>query len=408
MSKEHLKFVVVGSVDHGKSTLIGRFLYDTGSLSEAQMDTIRKLCGDNDEAVEFAYVLDHLEEERTKHVTIDTTQTFFSSESRDYVIIDAPGHKEFLKNMITGASQASAALLLLDVDEGVRQQTRRHAYMVRLLGIKQLVVVLNKMDRVDFRQDAFDRAAADMTELLGRVTLDQLAVIPVAALAGENVVRRSEEMPWYDGPTVIEALDLLHADVADESLPLRLPVQDVYEIDGEKVAVGKVASGKISAGQTVRLAPGGQEVKVAGLRKFEGPIASASAGESIGFTVSGNGRLTRGQTLCSADDVPAQDTSVTAHVFWMSPQSLRKGERIALRLATQEIPCVAERIANRMNAGTLAILDADADELANTEVAEVTLTADEPIQHESFTRIAEMGRLVLMRGPDIVAGGILT
>jgi len=407
MPKEHLKFVVVGSVDHGKSTLIGRFLYDTGSLSEAQMDTIRKLCGDNDEAVEFAYVLDHLEEERTKRVTIDTAQTFFSSESRDYVIIDAPGHKEFLKNMITGASQASAALLLLDVDEGVRQQTRHHAYMVSLLGIKQLVVVLNKMDRVDFSREVFESASADMKELLERVTLDQLAIIPVAALAGENVVRRSDKMPWYDGPTVIEALDLLHAEVADESLPLRLPVQDVYEVDGERIAVGKVASGKISAGQTVQLAPGGERVQVAGLRKFEGPIESARAGESIGFAVSGNGGLARGQTLCPADDMPAQDTSITAHVFWMSPEPLKKGERIALRLATQEIPCTAERIANRMNAGTLAILDADADELADTEVAEVTLTAEEPIQHESFTRIAEMGRLVLMRGPDIVAGGIV-
>jgi sulfate adenylyltransferase subunit 1 (EFTu-like GTPase family) len=214
-------------------------------------------------------------------------------------------------------------------------------------------------------------------------------------------------MPWYDGPTVIEALDLLRPDVTDESLPLRLPVQDVYEIDGERIAVGKVASGRIEAGQAVRIAPGGEEVKVAGVRKFEGPIESASAGESIGFTVAGNGQLRRGQTLCSPADAPAQDTSITANVFWMSPEPLTRGETIALRLATQEIPCVAERIANRMNAGTLAILAEDAQELANTEVAEVTLTAAVPIQHERFARIAELGRLVLMRGPDIVAGGIL-
>ena len=407
MNKEHLKFVVVGSVDHGKSTLIGRFLYDTGSLPEAQLETIRQLCADTDEALEFAFVLDHLEEERTKRITIDTAQTFFSSESRDYVIIDAPGHKEFLKNMITGASQASAALILLDVDEGVRQQTRRHAYMISLLGIKQLVVVLNKMDRVDFSQDACRRATADMKELLAQVTLDQLAIIPVSAVEGENIVRRSDKMPWYDGPTVIQALDLLQPDVADETLPLRLPVQDVYEIDGEQIAVGKVASGRIEAGQTVRLAPLGEDVQVAGLRKFEGPIESAAAGESIGFTVTGNGELTRGQTLCSADDPPREDTSVTANVFWMCPEPLKKGEQIRLRLATQEIPCVVERIANRMNAGTLAVLEEDAEELANTEIAEVTLTAEKPIQHESFTRIAEMGRLVLMRGPDIVAGGIL-
>ena len=407
MAKEHLKFVVVGSVDHGKSTLIGRFLYDTGSLPESQLQSIRQLAADAGEAVEFAFVLDHLEEERSRHITIDTAQTFFSSASRDYVIIDAPGHKEFLKNMITGASQASAALLLLDVHEGLREQTRRHAYMISLLGIRQLIVVLNKMDKVDFSQQRFEEMSTQMHELLGRLTLEHLAVIPASALQGDNIVKRSDHMDWYDGPTVIEALDLLSPEPADDTGPLRLPVQDVYDIDGQPVAVGRVASGVIRPGEKLLAAPTDQLVTVAGLRKFEGPLESASAGESIGLTVEADRRLKRGLVLCPPDAPPAASQTLTANVFWMSPQPLQHGEQLALRLATQEVPCRIERIANRMNAGTLEIIQDEADTLEDTEVAEVTLAAAGPIAHDRFADIAEMGRLVLMRGADIVAGGIL-
>lgn len=408
MTREHLKFVVVGSVDHGKSTLIGRFLYDTGSLPESQLEDMRRLCEDSDEKVEFAFVLDHLAEERARHITIDTAQTFFSSETRDYVIIDAPGHKEFLKNMITGASQASAALLLLDVHEGMREQTRRHAYMLSLLGVKQLIIVLNKMDLVDYDEKVFTVQAQRMRELLEKVTLDHLAVIPAAALGGDNIVTSSGRMPWYDGPTVIQALDLLQADVVDETLPLRLPVQDVYEIDGRKLAVGRVAAGVIAAGQIVAVCPSGAEAKLASLEKFEGPLASAAAGESVGFALADDNELARGMMLCAADAQPQRTRALTANVFWMSPQPLKRGERISVRLATQELPCLIERIANRMNAGTLEIIDPDAEELEDTEIAEVTLKTDEDILFDSFSAIPEMGRLVLMRGTDIVAGGIVS
>jgi len=405
--REHLKFVVVGSVDHGKSTLIGRFLYDTGSLPEAQLAVLRQVSAGTDEQVEFAFVLDHLEEERANHITIDTAQTFFSSDRRDYVIIDAPGHKEFLKNMITGASQASAALLLLDVHEGLQDQTRRHAYMLSLLGVRQLIVVLNKMDLVDFSEEVFTDKAAQMHELLGKVTLDHLAVIPAAALGGDNIVNRSGKMPWYDGPTVIEALDLLKPDVTDESLPLRLPVQDVYEIDGRNLAVGRIAAGKVSKGDTVVVCPKGVEGKVASIETFDGPLDSALAGESVGVMVDGEVELSRGLTLTDPRAALGTTEKLMASVFWMSPDPLKRGERIALRLATQEVPCVVESIANRMDSGSLEIIDEDADQLADTEVAEVTLVSDDGVNSESFSHVPEMGRLVLMRGSDIVGGGIV-
>jgi len=405
--REQLKFVVVGSVDHGKSTLIGRFLYDTGSLPEAQLEILRQISAGTDEQVEFAFVLDHLEEERANRITIDTAQTFFSTERRDYVIIDAPGHKEFLKNMITGASQASAAMLLLDVHEGLQDQTRRHAYLLSLLGVRQLIVVLNKMDLMDFSQEVFEDKGAQMRELLAKVALDHLAVIPAAALGGDNIVRRCEKMSWYDGPTVIDALGLLKPDVTDESLPLRLPVQDVYEIDGRKLAVGRIAAGRISCGDSVVICPSGAEAKVAGLAKFGRSIDSAVAGESIGFAVENGPELSRGLTLADPKAVLGKTDRLTASVFCMSPAPLKRGERIALRLATQELPCVVERIANRLDSGSLEIIDAEAGQLADTEVAEVTLATDAAVNFESFSEVPEMGRLVLMRGTNIVAGGII-
>ena len=406
-AREHLKFVVVGSVDHGKSTLIGRFLYDTGSLPEAQLDIIRKVSSGGDEGVEFAFVLDHLEEERANRITIDTAQTFFSSEKRDYVIIDAPGHKEFLKNMITGASQASAALLLLDVHEGLQAQTRRHAYMLSLLGVRQLIVVLNKMDLAGYSKEVFEDKAAQMRDLLAKVTLDHLAVIPAAALEGDNIVNRSDRMDWYEGPTVIESLDLLKPTITDESLPLRLGVQDVYEIEGRRVAVGKVSAGHLSVGDPVNVSPSGAIADVAGLEKFEGPIDLAVAGESIGFTIGDSVELRRGMTLSTPADSPKQTETLTASVFWMSPEPLKRGQTFAVRLGTQEVACCVTRISNRMDSGSLEIISEQADELADTEVAELTLSSDTPVSYDSFARIPEMGRLVLMRGSNIVAGGII-
>jgi bifunctional enzyme CysN/CysC len=243
--------------------------------------------------------------------------------------------------------------------------------------------------------------------LLQKVTLDHLAVIPASALAGDNIVRRSERMGWYEGPTVIGALDLLAPDVADESLPLRLPVQDVYEVDGEELAVGRLASGTVEAGQKVQVCPTGQVGEIGVLRKFEGPVAAASAGESIGFALADGGRLRRGQTLCPPEDLPAVSGSVAARVFWMAEAPLRRGEGVAVRLATQEVPCTVQRIAGRTDSGSLEVLAGESAELANTEVAEVTLAAQEPVHYDRFGKVAEMGRLVLMRGADIVAGGIL-
>jgi sulfate adenylyltransferase subunit 1 len=222
-----LSFVIVGHVDHGKSTLIGRLLYDTDSLAPDKIEEVRKASSEQGKQTEFAYLLDHLEEERKQGITIDTTQVFFKTDKRRYVIIDAPGHVEFVKNMITGASQAEAAVLIVDVKEGVKEQTRRHSYMLSLLGLDQVIVVLNKMDLVDFSKDVFDSVKKDVEEWLKSIKISSSVYIPISASKGENIASRSEKMPWYSGATFLESLDTMQNKQPPEDKSLLLPIQDV-------------------------------------------------------------------------------------------------------------------------------------------------------------------------------------
>jgi len=280
-----LKIVIVGHVDHGKSTLIGRLFYDTGSIPEVRYQEIAATCKSQGREFEFAYLMDALEEERDQNITIDTASTFFRTAKRPYVIIDAPGHKQFLKNMITGASSADAAILLVDGAEGVREQTKRHAYVLSLLGIRQVVVTVNKLDMVDYDRKLFRQVENDIRSFLHSVGIVPSHVIPVSAREGENMAKRQGHTPWYGGPTVLEALDTFENIHADRTLPLRLPVQDVYTWDGRRIYVGRVESGEIRKGDEVVFLPSGKITKVKTVEKWHMPdLYSAGAGESIGIT----------------------------------------------------------------------------------------------------------------------------
>lgn len=225
-----LPIVIVGHVDHGKSTLIGRLLYDTGCLPSDKFAEIQKSSEMLGKIVEFAFVMDCLEEERSRGITIDTTQTFFKTSKRRYVIIDAPGHKEFLKNMITGTSQAEAALLIIDSSEGIRDQTKRHAYILSMLGLKQICVLLNKIDLINYSQEQFLQLKKTVTEFLEGLSIRPTFVLPVSAIQGDNVATPSNEISWFDGPTVLEALDTFK-ELKVEEKPLRFPIQDIYSMD---------------------------------------------------------------------------------------------------------------------------------------------------------------------------------
>jgi small GTP-binding protein len=401
-----LPIVIVGHVDHGKSTLIGRLLYDTQSLPLDKYAEIQKTSEMLGKRVEFAFVMDCLEEERSRGITIDTTQTFFKTPKRRYVIIDAPGHKEFLKNMITGSSQAEVAVLIIDSFEGIRDQTKRHAYILGMLGLKQVCVLLNKIDLVDYSKDKFEELKGEITDFLGRLNIRPTFVLPISAIQGDNVATPSEKISWFDGPTVLEALDTFE-ELKVEEKPLRFPIQDIYQIDGERVLVGRVEAGHLKKGETLFLLPENRKVTVKSIRKFlSDDVTTASFEESIGISLKGRPRVRRGQIL-SADLSSRISDTITANIFWMDPAGFHTGDSLLFRCVTQEVPCRIEKINKKFDPASMELIEKDAFSIEGAEVADVLLQLEEKVVADPFNEIPEMGRFVLEKDGRPVAGGII-
>ncbi|MFP4116089.1 MAG: sulfate adenylyltransferase subunit 1 [Candidatus Aenigmatarchaeota archaeon] len=399
--KENLKMVLVGHIDHGKSTLIGRLFYDTESLSADKLMDVKDEEGD----IKFAHVMDHLKEERDQGITIDTAQTYFSTDDRNYTIIDAPGHKEFIKNMITGASQAEAGVLVIDADEGVMPQTKRHAYILSLLGIDQVVVAMNKMDLVGRREERYEEVKGDLEGFLDGIGIDPNYVIPISAEEGDNVAEKGK-MDWYDGPTVLEALESFDTKPEPTEKPLRFPVQDVYDVDGEEVVVGKVESGTVKEGDTVKVLPRGVETEVEEVKEFGKETKRAEAGESKGLVLSIDG-AERGDMVSDAVKTPKVTEEVEANIFWINPDEIEKKEEITFKCTTQESEGVISEIKKRLDSSTLEAVEEDADRLGQHEVGEVVISLEESVVVDEFNKIMETGRFVIDRNRRINGGGIV-
>ena len=405
---EQMKFVIVGHVDHGKSTLIGRLFYDTGSLSPEKLAELERTSKELGRDLEFGFVMDHLEEERRQGITIDTAQTFFRTDKREYLIIDAPGHVEFTRNMITGASQAEAAVLIVDAQEGVREQTRRHAYILSLLGLKQLIVLINKMDLMGFQQERFDEVVAQLDPLLKDLRLDPTYTIPLSAKEGDNLANRSQQMPWYQGPTLLEALDTFTTNPRPVEKPMRLPIQDVYKVDDKRILVGRLETGRLQKGQKVIFLPDNAPTTIETVDLFQQQLKEAQAGQSIGVTLSDPLFIERGTVACDPDEPPTSTDTITARVFWLAKQGYQKGDPITLQLATQEVECTLDQIHERTDSNTLKVIDTDADHLEVNDIGLVTIKTRSPVVVEDFNRMEELGRFVLVKGMDTCAGGIVT
>lgn len=405
---EHLKFVIVGHVDHGKSTLIGRLFYDTNSLPEEKIAEVKATCEALGRDMEFGFVMDHLEEERTQGITIDTAQTFFKTEKRHYVIIDAPGHKEFIKNMITGASQAEAAILIVDSEEGVQEQTKRHAYILGMLGLDQVIVVLNKMDLVGYSQDRFEEVKKETLGFLGSINIKPTYVIPISASKGDNVANSAEEtMDWYDGPTVLKALDSFRIKQPALEKPLRFPLQDIYKVKDKRIHVGRVEAGKMQTGQEIVFLPQNEKTTIRSVEMLWQERTQAEAGECIGITLEHPLFLERGAIACQADDLPVTTNKIRANVFWMSKMPFKNGDPVNLKVATQE-QAVKVTIEKKVDSSTLEPINENVDQILNNEVAQVLIESPEPFVVENFNDFQELGRFVLVRDMDVVAGGIIT
>jgi sulfate adenylyltransferase large subunit len=391
--------VIVGHVDHGKSTLIGRIVYDTGSLPKEKLEEIKRTCEALGKKLEFAYIVDALEEERKQEMTIDTTQTFFKTPRRSYCIIDAPGHKEFLKNMITGASQADAAILTVDVSEGVKEQTKRHAYLLKLLGIPQIIVAINKMDLVNYNENKFEEVKKDVINYLNKIGIEPSYIIPISAYKGDNVANKSKNTKWYKGLTVLEALDSLEIIFRDYNF--RLPVQDVYEIKGEKIYVGNILAGSVRKNDIIKIFPEEKEVKVNKIITFEGELEEAKKPKAVGIVIDGEAK--RGEVFCKGKN-PLVVREIVANVFCIT-NTLEVGENYVFRCTTQEIPCELNKIEEIIDTTTLK--KSKDNVLKESEIGKIKLNFSKPVVVERFKNLPELGRFVLEEDGRIIAGGII-
>jgi bifunctional enzyme CysN/CysC len=402
-----LGVVIVGHVDHGKSTLIGRLLHDTGSFMEGKLEELKAVCERRNVPFEWSFLLDAFQAERDQAITIDTTQIWFKTKKRDYVIIDAPGHREFLKNMISGASVADAAILVVDAKEGVREQTRRHAYLLHLLGLKQIVVVINKMDAADYASGRFDEVAAEIAAYLKGIGLSPTAVIPLAARLGENVAAKSENMPWYHGHTLLETLDYLEPAAAPVDRPLRFPVQDVYRWDETRIIAGRIEAGTIRKGDVLCFSPSNRSATVVSIEKWNAPheILAARAGESVGITLDQPIFVARGDIASHETRPPVLANLFKANIFWLGKKPLKAGNHYKIKLSTMEATVTVQSVDKVINTEDLKPMTQDT--VSINEMAEVTFTSREILALDAYQDNITLGRVVLVENHDVVGGGII-
>jgi len=405
---ERLQIVFVGHVDHGKSTLLGRLYADTGSLPDGHLEKVRQICAKQGKPFEYAFLFDAFLEEQEQGITIDTARTFFSWLNRQYLILDAPGHKEFLKNMISGAARAEAAVLIIDAAEGVQEQSRRHGYLLSLLGIRQLVVVVNKMDLVGYDRGVFAGIEADYRGFLKELELSPSCFIPVSARDGDNVAQASPTMSWYQGPTLLESLGAFRKLPARTDLPLRFPVQDVYKFDARRIIAGRVETGELRVGDTLVFSPSNKSSRVASIEAFNvaPPPRSVGAGRSTGFTLSEQIFVERGELASLKEAPPEVCTRFRANVFWMGGRPLAMGRSYGLHLTTSEVEMELEAILGITDAATLARVG-PRRHLECNDVAEVVIKARKPLALDRFSDSDVTGRFVIIDGCDIWGGGIV-
>ncbi len=406
-TRPQVRIVIVGHVDHGKSTLVGRLLHETGSLPEGKLEMLKAVSARRGMPFEWSFLLDALQTERDQGITIDTTQIRFRTKSRDVVLIDAPGHAEFLRNMITGASQADGALLIIDALEGVRDQTRRHGYLLHLLGVKQVAVVVNKMDRVDFGAARFAEISDEISAHLTGLGVRPLAVIPISARDGDGVAERTRRIGWYQGPTVVEALDALEPARPLEQLALRLPVQAIYKFDDRRIVAGRIESGGLAAGDEIVIMPAG---KIAKIRSVEGwpmtPVEGAqTAGRSVGVTLDRELFLERGDVIAHAGTSPRDTRRLRARIFWLHDKELAKGEQILVRLGTREVRATVVAIEKAVDPGELSSVENKS--IARNHVGEIDISLAQPVAADPYVENPRTGRLVIEVGGRIAGGGLV-
>jgi bifunctional enzyme CysN/CysC len=411
-AKQQMNIVIGGHVDHGKSTIIGRLMADTHSLPEGKLEQVKALCERTAKPFEYAFLLDALKDEQAQGITIDSARVFFKTAKRDYIIIDAPGHIEFLKNMVTGASRAEAALLVIDAKEGVQENSRRHGYMMSMLGIRQIAVLVNKMDLVDYDKAVFDQIVKEYTAFLKQLNVEPAAFIPVAGREGENIASPSRAMPWYKGHTVLAMLDAFQKEPAPVAAPFRMPVQDVYKFtkqgDDRRIVAGTIDTGAVSVGDEVVFYPSGKKSRVKSIEGFNrAPLTRAFAGQAAGFTLQEQIYVARGEVATlSHQPRPKVTTRLKVNLFWLGKKALVTKKDYVLKLGTVRVPMRLEEVHRVIDASDLSTQDAK-QRIDRNDVAECTIKLNRAIAFDLADEIAATSRFVVIDDYEIRGGGII-
>jgi bifunctional enzyme CysN/CysC len=401
-----LALVLAGHVDHGKSSLLGRLLHELDLLPAGKAEELEKISAKRGVPLEWSFALDSFQAERDQAITLDTTRVRVATPKRAFVVIDAPGHKELLKNMIGGASAANAALLVLDAQAGAEEQTLRHAYLLKLLGVRDLIVALNKMDLVAYREQTFATREREVRAAMERLGLAPRAIVPVSARDGANLKERGAQLAWYRGPTLLAALEALPVPEADTELPLRMPVQDVYRADTRRVLAGRVESGRLSLGDELMFSPSGRTARVAALIAWPRDNPSAvEAGDNASVVLDRPLVVERGEIASHRAHAPKWTAVFDAEVFWLGGTPLAAGRELTLQIATRTVGVRVQAIRHRVDVGTLE--PQPASSIVASEVARITLRSHELVALDDFAALPTMGRFVLRDGFVIVGGGIV-
>ncbi|PLW79493.1 adenylyl-sulfate kinase [Candidatus Woesearchaeota archaeon] len=411
-NEDFLRLVVVGHVDHGKSTLLGRLLSDTGSLPDGKLESVKAYCKSNSRPFEYAFLLDALKNEQAQGITIDAARIHFQTKKRDYLIIDAPGHIEFLKNMITGASRAESAILLIDAKEGVMENSKRHGYLLSMLGIKQILVCINKMDLVDHSEKRYEEVKQEYSNFLKEIGIKPKGFIPISAFEGDNIAEKSKKMDWYKGTTVLDFLDSFEKSKASFEKPFRMPLQDIYKFtdkgDDRRVFAGKIETGKINVGDEIVFLPSNKTSKIKTIESFNTPVMdSALSGESIGFTLEEQIYVKRGEVICKKTEKMCQSSSlIKANIFWMSHSPLTKDKTYYLKVGTDKVKMRLRSIERIIDATSLD--SNNKEQVERHDVAECILELNDPLAFDLAKDIEELGRFVIVDEYLISGGGIIT
>ena len=402
-----LSICLAGHVDHGKSSLLGRLLHELDLLPDGKVAMLAAASERRGVPIEWSFVLDAFQLERDQAITLDTTRVRVRTPRRELLVIDAPGHRELIRNLVTGAADTQAALLVVDAKTGAQAQTRRHLALLRLLGVRNVVAVVNKMDLADWREDRFVAVRDTLGEAIGRLGLTAQAIVPASAREGANLTVRSASMPWWSGPTLVEALEALPAAEATRATggPLRLSVQDVYRFDDRRIVAGRLDAGTLSAGDTVLLLPSGREVGIAAIEGWPRAPARAGAGDNVSLVLDEPLVVERGHMLCDPDAPPKVTSVFDADLFWLGDGAIAPGRRLDVRIGCREVPGRIAAVHHGWDNESLAVIASN--EIGEGDVGRVTIRCDAPVAVDDATTLRATGRFVLAEAGVIVGGGVI-